>query len=365
MKRYKKPNRIVQVVFFLLRNNWISILFGLLFIIFAFFLLTFSEKTNLETKAWYSSNWQYRRDVEVENGSGLARSDEDVLVIVDTSSLITAGKMQSSCNDIRFVDSDDSTLLSYWIEDGCNTTSTQIWVRIPLLPVGGKTIYLYYGNAGASSASMVWNGNVVMFADTTCPSGWTRVSAMDDKFLYGSTTYGSTGGTDSHAHANVSVASTSISTTSLGGNTAGTNTGTTTTHTHTSLQASIGSVSSLPPYINMIMCSKKSFTIDTGLISMFSTAAPTGWTRFSALDDRMPRAASVYGATGGATTHNNHSVAGVSTTSGPSGTQGSHTESSATTVASGSHIHTNTNVTLNQSTTSVPPYQDIDRKSVV
>jgi alpha-tubulin suppressor-like RCC1 family protein len=344
MKRYKKPNRIVQIVFFLLRNNWISILFGLLFIIFAFFLLTFSEKTNLETKAWYSSNWQYRRDVEVENDSGLGRSDEDVLVIVDTSSLITAGKMQSSCNDIRFVDSDDSTLLSYWIEDGCNTTSTQIWVRIPLLPVGGKTIYLYYGNAGASSASMVWNGNVVMFADTTCPSGWTRVSAMDDKFLYGSATYGSTGGIDNHGHENVSVTSTSISTTSLGGNTAGTNTGTTTTHTHTSLQASIGSVSSLPPYINMIMCSKKSFIIDTGLISMFSTAAPTGWTRFSALDDRMPRAASSYGATGGATTHNNHSVAGVSTTSSPSGTQGSHTGSSATggtVTTSGSYkIHT-------------------------
>jgi hypothetical protein len=35
---------------------------------------------------------------------------------------------------------------------------------------------------------------------TSCPSGWTRQSAWDNKFLRGASTYGGTGGTDTHTH---------------------------------------------------------------------------------------------------------------------------------------------------------------------
>jgi len=40
-----------------------------------------------------------------------------------------------------------------------------------------------------------------------------------------------------------------------------------------------------------------------GMIAMFDTACPSGWTRFSALDSKFPRGASSYGATGGSATH--------------------------------------------------------------
>lgn len=49
--------------------------------------------------------------------------------------------------------------------------------------------------------------------------------------------------------------------------------------------------------------------IPAGLIAMFDTACPVGWTRFSALDNKFPRGAAAYGATGGADTHA-HTVAG-------------------------------------------------------
>ena len=43
--------------------------------------------------------------------------------------------------------------------------------------------------------------------------------------------------------------------------------------------------------------------IPSGLIGMFDTACPSGWTRFAALDDKFPMGGTTYGATGGNTTH--------------------------------------------------------------
>jgi len=47
----------------------------------------------------------------------------------------------------------------------------------------------------------------------------------------------------------------------------------------------------------------KDVTIPAGMISLFAGPCPTGWTRFTALDDRFPMGASTYGATGGSLTH--------------------------------------------------------------
>jgi hypothetical protein len=77
-----------------------------------------------------------------------------VLVTLDTASLISAGKMRSDCGDIRFTDSDAQTLLSYWIESGCNSATTKIWVKVPTIPASStKTIYVYYGNPSATNQS--------------------------------------------------------------------------------------------------------------------------------------------------------------------------------------------------------------------
>jgi len=43
--------------------------------------------------------------------------------------------------------------------------------------------------------------------------------------------------------------------------------------------------------------------IPSGLIAMFDTDCPTGWTRFTALDAKFPRGAASYGGTGGNESH--------------------------------------------------------------
>ncbi|MEM5832485.1 MAG: hypothetical protein QXT38_04240, partial [Candidatus Aenigmatarchaeota archaeon] len=45
--------------------------------------------------------WMYRRPITISN-SGSALTDYQVLVTLDTASLISSGKMRSDCGDIRF-----------------------------------------------------------------------------------------------------------------------------------------------------------------------------------------------------------------------------------------------------------------------
>jgi uncharacterized membrane protein len=102
-----------------------------------------------------NSYWSYRKPILINNTLNPNNlTDYQVLVTLDTQNLISQGKMRSDCGDIRFTDSDGSSLLNYWIESGCNTNNTKIWVRVPFIQANSaKTIYVYYGNPSATSLS--------------------------------------------------------------------------------------------------------------------------------------------------------------------------------------------------------------------
>jgi len=147
------------------------------FVLFLFNFLFFSH-SQVKAQGWLSG-WAYRKPITIDNTANSNNlTDYQVLVTLDTQSLISAGKMQSDCRDIRFADSDGTTLISYWIESGCNTASTKIWVKVPLIPASSnKTIYLYYGNSTAFSAS---NGNTTFvffddFEDQIYSDEWEEV----------------------------------------------------------------------------------------------------------------------------------------------------------------------------------------------
>ncbi|MEM5854215.1 MAG: DUF2341 domain-containing protein [Candidatus Aenigmatarchaeota archaeon] len=125
-------------------------------------------------KAWWNSTWQYRRNITINNtANSNTLTDYQVLVILDTASLISAGKMRSDCGDIRFIDSDETTLLPHYIFTnqtnyislsyswgiyGCNSTTTFIRVKVPNIPANSiKTIYMYYGNPDATYNNNLYN----------------------------------------------------------------------------------------------------------------------------------------------------------------------------------------------------------------
>lgn len=93
--------------------------------------------------------FNYRKAITLS--SATARNNYQVLVTIDTSTLISQTKMRNDCNDIRFTESDGNTPVKYWLESGCNSGATKIWVKIA--GSGASKIYMYYNNPTASSLS--------------------------------------------------------------------------------------------------------------------------------------------------------------------------------------------------------------------
>ncbi|MEA3487918.1 MAG: DUF2341 domain-containing protein [Euryarchaeota archaeon] len=116
------------------------------------------------------SGWSYRKDVTISSSSVL--TDYQVNVTVDTASLISAGKMNASGDDIRFTGSDGTTLINYWIESGLNTDTTKIWVNVPSVSTTGTTIYMYYGNPTAASDSNYDNTFTKDYGETGLAGLW-------------------------------------------------------------------------------------------------------------------------------------------------------------------------------------------------
>ncbi|HDK42536.1 MAG TPA: DUF2341 domain-containing protein, partial [Candidatus Pacearchaeota archaeon] len=122
---------------------------------------------------WLYDEWAYRIPISVTENSGSNLTDFQVNLSVDTQTLISQGKMQSACQDMRFGNQNGS-FLPYWIESGCNTTSTLIWVETNLTASQSKNIHIYYGNPGAGSES---NKNNTLFV--AGEAGFLEVAGTD------------------------------------------------------------------------------------------------------------------------------------------------------------------------------------------
>jgi len=243
--------------------------------------------------------------------AGTTLTDYDIVFSLDTATPIGATAMTADCGDIRIKDSDNVTGLTYWIESGCNTANTQIWVRVPSIPNGSKTINLDYDGSTTTNGFESWAGNFTLLASAACPTGWTRNTSFDSKFPYGNaTTYGNTGGTDSHTHDTWSGNTDAVNqgNKSCKGGTVGVTKG---SHTHT-VSVSHSTDTALPPYLTMVYCYNSNLQIKSGLISMYDPSVPTGWTRFSTLDGYFTYGGSSYSATpGGSATHTHTATTGA------------------------------------------------------
>jgi len=110
------------------------------------------------TFSWWDDAWQYKKYVAVWNWAPKPYVNCVVKVILNTRELISQNKMRQDGGDIRVIDEDDATELSYRImQNEINNSSTTIWVKIPYIPASStatfKIIYIYYGNPEATSKS--------------------------------------------------------------------------------------------------------------------------------------------------------------------------------------------------------------------
>jgi hypothetical protein len=98
--------------------------------------------------AWTDLDWNKMRIITVTNNAGQTLSGYalDMIINYDTD-------MQSDYDDLRFKHDDDTnTYIGYWIES-FDSTSAQVWINIPLLPIGSSEVYMFYGNPSATGES--------------------------------------------------------------------------------------------------------------------------------------------------------------------------------------------------------------------
>jgi len=98
---------------------------------------------------WYEEEWHYRKSISISVVvEGVAGTDYQMRIPVTYDS-----HMQTDFDDIRFTDDDGETLLDHWRETYTVSTSAVFWVEVADNLDSSQDIYMYYGNAGASTAS--------------------------------------------------------------------------------------------------------------------------------------------------------------------------------------------------------------------
>jgi hypothetical protein len=129
-------------------------------LIFSLLLFSFSAFSQIP-------GWTFTQPITIIEHSGDSIIDYQLKITFDTQTPILNGEMLATGDDIRFsTHCTGGTILNYWIESGINTPTTQIWIKIDSIPAnGGKTIYLNYGNAAATSLSAI---NGTFFGPQSC-----------------------------------------------------------------------------------------------------------------------------------------------------------------------------------------------------
>ena len=96
-------------------------------------------------------DYNYRRALTITNSGATTLTDYQVMIKLDSTNF-TGNYPRPNGEDIRITAADGTTLLPLWIESWSSNRGV-IWTKIPSLPIGTTTIYLYFGNNVVTSAS--------------------------------------------------------------------------------------------------------------------------------------------------------------------------------------------------------------------
>lgn len=148
--------------------------------------------------AGFLPGWNYRKQMTINGTSAGAQTNYQMNLTVynsignDTPGVVyLGGNARSDFGDLRFTKSDGVTLLDYWIESYTPGVNATIWVKVDSIPASPNTtsIYLYYGNPSATSASNGTN-TFLLFDDflgsSLDTSKWSLVKSQGTMSITGS-----------------------------------------------------------------------------------------------------------------------------------------------------------------------------------
>ena len=130
---------------------------NLYFIIFVTCLVV-SVFTSLNAQPWIGDTWAYRRLITVTNPGSTVLTNYQVKITLDNTFNFAYANGDGS--DIRITSVDGVTQIPFWIESWSQADQqATIWVKVPSIPVTGDSIFLYYGNPLATSASSAYHAS--------------------------------------------------------------------------------------------------------------------------------------------------------------------------------------------------------------
>lgn len=123
--------------------------------------------------AWWSCDWDYRFTADIAAPGGASVTNYQVRLDLSAANVPAQFDWSLQGDDLRLVDEDDQTALSFFIEqwDPIGQTAV-VWVLVPSIPGGGRTVYLYFGApVGTPNASTPMTFTVPGFRFNTRNSG--------------------------------------------------------------------------------------------------------------------------------------------------------------------------------------------------
>lgn len=147
-------------------------------------------------------DFQFVSQVIISNDDG-PKTNTDVLIEIDSETLISTNRMKENCEDLMFYDESDSDSYDFWIEHGCNTPRMQVWVTIPTIPNGDSIIHMYYGYRSGSvqyQGTKWWGNFMFLTMQDTCSGEFEEFTDAAGKYLAAGNNYGDLGGSNYHSH---------------------------------------------------------------------------------------------------------------------------------------------------------------------
>ena len=100
---------------------------------------------------WWDPDWHHRHAIAID-GTKLTGSLNDYQLLVKLPPTFDYAQSQSAGQDLRFIAADQTTVLAHDLDMYVVGGTSYIWVKIPtLVNTGTTTIWLYHGNATATS----------------------------------------------------------------------------------------------------------------------------------------------------------------------------------------------------------------------
>ena len=126
-----------------------------------------------QTSPTLGASWPYREAITVTNSTGSDMTDEVVAIELDPGHTGFWSRVQNDGDDVRFVDSDNTTLLDFNLgQFSYSVKKAMMFVEVDISASSSKTIYLYYGNAGGTSVS---DSTVTGTIPQTSLAGWWKL----------------------------------------------------------------------------------------------------------------------------------------------------------------------------------------------